>query len=128
MVITQIQLTQEELKTNYDDVLRLLQGLSTTDSINTLPQVKVAQKPLKEELDKLLPQQTVQVQTVQVTKNNLERLKDYINNVFPTLTEKQQKSMNSFFKFYETKINSWKDGVNIDALWNKWVSTDKNLK
>ena len=57
----------------------------------------------------------------------VEELEEFQKKIFPTLTDKQQKSMKRFVEFYKKKIleNDFKI-QNFNKVWEKWWSSDKN--
>lgn len=70
------------------------------------------------DLDDILPQ-------TPNSKDNATRLKEFAASIENTLGDKEKKALSKFLDFYLPKIDNWKQGVNLENLWSKWLSSER---
>lgn len=74
------------------------------------------------DLDEILPQPS---STTKSKQDNAERLQVFAKKIESTLNDREKKALEKFVNFYLPKINDWKPDINIQNLWDRWVSTEK---
>ena len=62
---------------------------------------------------------TQPTQVKQVNTNNKETLINFCKEIKPSLNEDEQKELGDFYRYWESKVETWKGRLDVQRLWEQ---------
>ena len=62
---------------------------------------------------------TQPTQVKQVNTNNKETLINFCKEIKPSLNEEEQKELGDFYRYWESKVETWKGRLDVQRLWEQ---------
>lgn len=62
---------------------------------------------------------TQPTQVKQVSNNNKETLINFCKEIKPSLNEDEQKELGDFYRYWESKVETWKGRLDVQRLWEQ---------
>lgn len=62
---------------------------------------------------------TQPAQVKQVSTNNKETLINFCKEIKPSLNETEQKELGDFYRYWESKVETWKGRLDVQRLWEQ---------